>query len=39
MSEDFEQFREISRRFQNVHMENAEDLFQISIDSWLLATR
>lgn len=38
-SEDFEQFREISRRFQNVQMENAEELFQISIDSWLLATR
>ena len=37
--EDFEQFREISRRFQNVQMENAEELFQISIDSWLLATR
>lgn len=36
---DFEQFREISRRFQNVQMENAEELFQISIDSWLLATR
>lgn len=27
--EDFEQFREISRRFQNVQMENAEELFQI----------
>ena len=38
-SEDFKQFREISRRFQNVQMENAEELFQISIDSWLLATR
>ena len=38
-SEDFEQFREISRRFQNVQMENVEELFQISIDSWLLATR
>lgn len=37
--EDFEQFREISRRFQNVQMENAEELFQISIGSWLLATR
>lgn len=37
--EDFEQFREISRRFQNVHLENADELFQISIDSWLLATR
>ena len=38
-SEDFEQFREISRRFQNVQMENVEELFQISIESWLLATR
>ena len=39
VQEDFKQFREISKRFQNVQMENADELFQISIDSWLLATR
>lgn len=37
--EDFNQFREISTRFQNVKMENIEELYQLSIDSWLLATR
>lgn len=39
VQEDFNQFREISKRFQNVQMENADELLQISIDSWLLATR
>ncbi len=39
VQEDFNQFRDISKRFQNVQMENADELLQISIDSWLLATR
>lgn len=37
--EDFQQFRDISTRFQNVKMENVAELYQLSIDSWLLATR
>lgn len=37
--EDFKQFREISGRFQKVQLENIEELYQLSIDSWLLATR
>lgn len=39
VQEDFNQFREISKRFQNVQMENSDELLQLSIDSWLLATR
>ena len=39
VQEDFNQFRDISKRFQNVQTENADELLQISIDSWLLATR
>lgn len=37
--EDFKQFRDISKRFQDIKMEDANGLFMISIDSWLLATR
>ena len=37
--EDFQQFRDISTRFQNVKMENVTELYDLSIDSWLLATR
>ena len=37
--EDFKQFRDISQRFKNVKMEDADSLCMISIDSWLLATR
>lgn len=37
--EDFKQFRDISKRFQDVKMEDANGLYMISIDSWLLATR
>ena len=39
VQEDFNQFREISKRFQSVQMEDADELLQLSIDSWLLATR
>ncbi len=37
--DDFKQFRDISKRFQDVKMEDANGLYMISIDSWLLATR
>lgn len=37
--DDFKQFRDISKRFQGVKMENPDSLLNISIDSWLLATR
>lgn len=37
--EDFKQFRDISQRFKSVKMEDADSLYTISIDSWLLATR
>lgn len=37
--EDFEQFRDISQRFKNIRMEDADGLSLLSIDSWLLATR
>ena len=37
--EDFEQYKEIARRFKNVKMENTLELNNLCIDSWLLATR
>lgn len=37
--EDMKQFREISKRFMNVTPDNAGELYELSIDSWLLATR
>lgn len=37
--DDFKQFREISKRFQDVRVEDADSLLRLSIDSWLLATR
>ena len=39
VQEDFNQFREISTKFQQVENTDAETLYQLSIDSWLLATR
>lgn len=39
VKEDFEQFREISRRFAKIEMTNIDGLRQLTIDSWLLATR
>jgi hypothetical protein len=39
VQEDFNQFREISQKFQKVEMTDAQTLYQLSIDSWLLATR
>jgi hypothetical protein len=37
--EDFQQFREISKRFQNIDMTDLDGLNELCIDSWLLATR
>lgn len=37
--EDFKQFRDVSRRFQDIKTEDADSLLRLSIDSWLLATR
>ena len=39
VQEDFNQFREISQKFQKVEMTDVQTLYQLSIDSWLLATR
>lgn len=39
VQEDFKLYREIAKRFQNVVMEDLEELYQLSKDSWLLATR
>lgn len=39
VKEDFEQYKDISKRFQNVKMENADELNALTIDSWLLASR
>lgn len=39
VKEDFEQYREISKRFKNVNMANPIELNELTIDSWLLATR
>ena len=36
---DFKQYREISKRFQCVRMENPDELNQLTIDSWVLANR
>ena len=39
VQEDFNQYREIAKRFMNVQMEDSIELNQLSIDSWLLANR
>lgn len=39
VKEDFEQYRQIARRFRDVQMENCFELQQLTIDSWLLANR
>ena len=39
VQEDFNQFREISRKFMNVKPEDTDTLYELAIDSWLLATR
>lgn len=37
--DDFNQFREISKQFQQIDMTDIDTLSQLCIDSWLLATR
>lgn len=39
VQDDFNQYREIAKRFQKVDMTNIDELNQLTIDSWLLATR
>lgn len=39
VQEDFNQFREISKRFKNIRMEDAGGLNALSIDAWILASR
>ena len=39
VQEDFNQFREISSKFMKVKPEDTDTLYELSIDSWLLATR
>lgn len=39
VQEDFNQFRELSATFMNVQPEDTKTLYQLSVDSWLLATR
>jgi hypothetical protein len=39
VQEDFNQYREISKRFQKVNMENVQELYELTKDSWLLASR
>lgn len=37
--EDFEQYKNIAKRFKNVQMEDCLELQNLTTDSWLLATR
>lgn len=39
VQEDFNEFRKISIEFMKVQPEDIDTLYQLSIDSWLLATR
>lgn len=39
VKKDFDQYREIAKRFRNVSMIDSEELQRLSVDSWLLATR
>lgn len=39
LKEDYEQFRELAKQFKNIDMTNIEGLRQLTVDSWLLATR
>lgn len=39
VKDDFQQYKDIAKRFRNVQMENCTELYQLSKDSWLLATR
>lgn len=39
VQDDFNQYRDLAKRFQKVDMTNIDELNQLTIDSWLLATR
>lgn len=39
VKEDFNQYKEIAKRFRDVKMENCIELQNLTTDSWLLATR
>ena len=39
VKEDFEQYKQISKRFKNIQMEDCLGLKSLTTDSWLLATR
>ena len=39
VKDDFEQYREVAKKFKNINLEDVDGLLNISIDSWLLANR
>lgn len=39
VKEDFEQYRDIAKRFRDIQMENVSGLNALSIDAWILASR
>lgn len=39
VEDDFKQYRDISKRFRDINFEDIQGLKEITIDSWLLATR
>lgn len=39
VSEDFQQYKDIAKRFRDVKMEDTVELNNLCVDSWLLATR
>ena len=39
VKDDFKQYKDISRRFRDVKMEDYVELQALTVDSWLLATR
>ena len=39
VKEDFQQYKDISKRFRDVKMEDCVELQNLTTDSWLLATR
>lgn len=39
VKEDFEQYRDIAKRFRDIQMEDILGLKELTTDSWLLANR
>lgn len=39
VKDDFSQFRDIAKKFRDINMEDIQGLQELTIDSWLLATR